>query len=357
MTSRANVLTFYAVSVDMKEATFSVFLIRKAIQYTATRGVDTKSLCAAINIDPSLLEVPDHRITGDINRAMWREIVKQTGDNNVGLHMGEEFNLASIGILGYVLYNCQTFNQVLEKLSRYWYLLSQGIYMHYSVSQGQVLCDCDIVSNLKNYLLEEPRQPIESILTSLLTLTKSITGKQLHLYAVWFQHPCPSDISEHQRIFGTNVQFSMPTNRMIFDANCLNWEVLSANPNLLLVFEQYAEAMLHKLSQQNTYTNTVVDAIAQKLKGEVPTIEVIANGLAISVRNLQRELQAEGTSYQQLLDETRKELAIRYLKKPNVMIHDVAFLLGFSEPSAFHRAFKRWTGKTPRAYKGQKIRN
>ncbi|BAZ69681.1 AraC family transcriptional regulator [Fischerella sp. NIES-4106] len=74
---------------------------------------------------------------------------------------------------------------------------------------------------------------------------------------------------------------------------------------------------------------------------EKPSIEAIAHTLAMSVRNLQRELQAEGTSYQQLLDETRKQLALRHLKKPNIMIDDVAFLLGFSESSAFHRAFNQ----------------
>jgi AraC-like DNA-binding protein len=207
------------------------------------------------------------------------------------------------------------------------------------------------VSHLKNYLLEEPRQPIESTFSALLTTTKTLTGNSLIPDAVWFQHPRPTDISEHQRIFHAPVHFSQPTNRLIFDAGCLDWTVLSANPSLLPMFEQYAEAMLNELSQEDTYTNQVVRAVTHGLKGEVPSIEAIARTLAISVRNLQRELQAEGTSYQQLLDETRKELAVRYLKKPDTPIHDVAFLLGFSEPSAFHRAFKRWTGKTPRAYR------
>jgi AraC-like DNA-binding protein len=336
----------------MKEATFSVSLVRSTVQYAATyKGIDPKSLCAAIGIDPKMLEMPDSRVTGETNRAMWHELVKLTGDDNIGLHIGETFNLAMIGIVGYVLFNCQTFRQVLENLSRYTRLFSQGTYIHFSISQGQVLCDCDIVSHLKNYLLEEPRQPIESTFSALLTTTKTLTGKELIPDAVWFQHPRPTDISEHQRIFLAPVHFSQPTNRLVFDAGCLDWTVLSGNPSLLPMFEQHAEAMLNELSQESTYTNQVVRAVTHGLKGEVPTIEAIARSLAISVRNLQRELQAEGTSYQQLLDETRKELALRYLKKLDTPIHDVAFLLGFSEPSAFHRAFKRWTGKTPRAYR------
>jgi AraC-like DNA-binding protein len=335
----------------MKEATFSISLIRNSVQYAAAiHGIDSNRLCTAAGIDPSLLTMPDSYVSGETSLALWREVVKQTGDSDIGLHMGEKFNLAAIGIVGYVLFNCQTFGQVLDKLSRYMCLFSQGVSMHYSVSRGQVLCEWEIVNHLKNYLVEEPRQPIEASFSALLTAAKTLTGKSLCPYEVWFQYKSPDSISEHQRIFEAPVYFSQSKNRLVFDAACLEWPVISANPSLLLAFEQHAQAMFSNLSNENTYSYQVVREITHNLKGEVPSIEEIARSLTISVRNLQRELQTEGTSYQQLLDETRKELALRYLKKPDTSIHDVAFLLGFSEPSAFHRAFKRWTGQTPRAY-------
>ncbi|MFN6568942.1 AraC family transcriptional regulator [Dendronalium sp. ChiSLP03b] len=336
----------------MKEATFSVYITRGIVQYAAARyGVDSDRLCTAVGIEPALLTMPDRRISGTLHSAVWREAVKRTGDENLGLHLGEVFNLATFGIVGYVLVNCQTFEEVLEKLSRYTHLFSQGAYIHFSVSDGMVFCDCDIVDDLKNYLLEQPRYAVDSTFASLMKATQTLTGNVLYPHAVWFQYPRPADTAEHDRIFGTGLHFSMPTNRIIFDANCLKWQVLSANASLLSVFEQHAEAMLDAMNRQDDYTRQVVQAIAQNLKGELPSIEAIARSLAISVRQLQRELQAEGTSYQQLLDDTRKELALRHLKNPNTPIHDVAFLLGFSEPSAFHRAFKRWTGQTPRTYR------
>lgn len=107
---------------------------------------------------------------------MWRETLKCTGDENFGLHLDEAFSLATFGIVGYVLVNCQTFKEVLEKLSRYTNLFSQGAYIHFTVSEGLVLCDYDIVNYLKNYLLEEPWYAVESTFVSLLTATETLTG-------------------------------------------------------------------------------------------------------------------------------------------------------------------------------------
>jgi AraC-like DNA-binding protein len=277
--------------------------------------------------------------------------MERTGDRNVGLHIGERFNLAALGIVGYVLFNCQTFGQALEKLSRYMCLFSQGVSFHMTQLPGEVICDWQVVSEVKNYLLEEPRQPIEVTMSATLTVAKTLTGRSLHPLAVNFQHTCPVDDSEHQRIFGKSIQFSQPQNRMVLEAACLDWAVVSANASLLSMFEQHAETMLADLNQIGTCTYQVIREITQLIRGDVPTIDMVAQRLMMSVRNLQRSLQAEGTSYQQLLDDTRKDLAIRHLRQPHTSIHDVAFLLGFSEPSAFHRAFKRWTGQTPRDYR------
>lgn len=335
----------------MKEATFSVALIRNSLHYAADQGLDPLQLCHAINLDPALLDQPDSRVPGETSRALWNALIDQTGDRTIGLHIGEQFNLAALGIVGYVLFNCRTFGQALEKLSRYMCLFSQGVSFHLTTSPKEIICDWQVATEVKNYLLEEPQQPIEVTMSATLTVAKTLTGRALQPLAVSFQHVCPGDDSEHRRIFGRSVQFSQPQNRMVLEPACLDWAVVSANASLLSVFEQHAEALLADLNQSKTCSYQVMREIMHLMRGEVPTIDTVAQHLAMSVRNLQRSLQAEGTSYQQLLDETRKDLAIRYLRQPQTSIHDVAFLLGFSEPSAFHRAFKRWTGQTPRDYR------
>lgn len=335
----------------MPEATFSIAIVRDIVQYAVAQGVSASELYQAAQIAPSWLDDPDRQVGGEVPQRLWREAVLQTGDRNLGLHIGEAFDLAAIGIVGYVLLNCATYGQVLEKLSQYTRLFSRGVAIHHHVSAGWVCCDCDIIGNVKNYLLDEPRHPIESTFAALITATQQLTGQRLKADVVWFQHPCPEDASEHERIFQTTVHFSQAVNRIIFPASCLNWAVRSANPKLLSVFELHASKMLNTQAETESYRQRVITAITHHLQGEVPPIEAIARHLMISVRQLQRELKTENTSYQELLDETRKELALREFMRSTTSIHDLAFLLGFSEPSAFHRAFKRWTGQTPRSYR------
>lgn len=335
----------------MQEATFSIAIVRDIVQYVAAQGVAVNHLYHAAHIDPTWLEDPDRQVSGEVLKYLWHEAIVQTGDRDLGLHIGEAFNLAAIGIVGYVLLNCKTYGQVLEKLSQYTRLFSQGVSIHHRVVEGWVQCDCEIVGNVRNYLLDEPRHPIESTFSALMTATQQLTGHALQAEAVWFQHPRPEHWAEHQRIFQTPVRFSQPVNRIILPTTCLDWSVRSANSNLLSVFELHAAAMLSAQNPTQSYSQKVVQAITEQLQGEVPSLEEIARSQMISVRQLQRELQAENTSYQHLLENTRKDLALWHLQNPETSIHDVAFLLGFSEPSAFHRAFKRWTGQTPRNYR------
>lgn len=116
---------------------------------------------------------------------------------------------------------------------------------------------------------------------------------------------------------------------------------------LLRTFEQHADAVLANIEKQGSKSHQVAQVLAERLKGSVPPLSEIAKELAMSDRNLQRALRNDGTSFQQLLDDVRRDLAIRHLANPATSAGQVGFLLGFSEPSAFHRAFRRWTGKAP----------
>lgn len=334
----------------VSEATFSVGILRDILHYVAAQGVEMGALCSQAGIDPAWLGDPDGRVSGEVLRRLWRGAVQATGDENLGLHIGEAFDLTALGIVGYVLLNCQTYGDVLEKLSRYTRLFSQGVAIAHQVMGETVSCECRIRGEVSNYLLKEPRHPIESTLAALVRATHQLTGKSLPILGVDFQHEAPRDPSEHERVFGVKVRFSQPTTRIVFAAACLGWPVRSGNPQLLPLLETHAQTLLGQQAPPQTQVERVKQVIREHLQGEVPTVSMIAHQLLTSVRQLQRELNAESTSFQRVLDDTRREIALEQLRDPEVSIHDVAFVLGFSDPSAFHRAFKRWTGATPKSY-------
>jgi AraC-like DNA-binding protein len=162
-------------------------------------------------------------------------------------------------------------------------------------------------------------------------------------------------MSEYVRLFGAGVRFAATEDRFIVPTSHLDQRVRSANPFLLRQFEQHADAMLSGIEQPSSNSHRVSQVIAENLKGAVPTLTQISRELAMSERNLQRALRDEGTSFQSLRDQVRCDIAIPHLANPATPAGQVGFLLGFSEPSAFHRAFRRWTGKAPSAYRAPRF--
>jgi Arabinose-binding domain of AraC transcription regulator, N-term len=161
----------------MQEATFSIAIVRDIVHYVAAQGIEVTRLCNAANLDPAWLDDPDRQVSGEVLKGLWRAAVEQTGDRDLGLHIGEAFDLSAIGIVGYVLLNCKTYGQVLEKLSQYTCLFSQGVAIHHQVVDGWVQCDCEILGTVKNYLLDEPHHPIESTFAALVTATQQLPDR------------------------------------------------------------------------------------------------------------------------------------------------------------------------------------
>ncbi len=327
----------------MKEATVAISAARDIVYYATSYGVEADALCRASGIDPECLQDPNQRLPGPPLEVLWQEVVRRTGDDDFGLHLGEQASVATLGLLGYVMLNCETFGQALEKAQRYLDLFTFGLHVHLDVEGDRAVFEVEIVDHMENYLLRTPRQPLECTLTAVIRFAEQLIGRTLFPSEVWFQHGRPADTTEHERIFRARIHFEQPTNRLVFEVGSLTRPVLSANPVLLEVFEQHAQSIQERLNPKKMH-DRVVEALTKQLKGEVPSIEAIARSLVVSVRTLQRTLKREGTTYQRLVDQTRKELAVRHLKTRDAVIYDTAFLLGFSEPSAFLSGVKHLFG-------------
>jgi len=168
----------------------------------------------------------------------------------------------------------------------------------------------------------------------------------------WFVNPRPKDTVEYQRTFGSKaVRFGAPSCGILFDSERLKLPLDTANSKLHAVLCGYAEMVLKEEFGTRNLTRRVLDLILKELPHGQPSIENIARQLCMSPRTLGRRMEREGKTFKETLDELRRSLAHQYIIRQDVSLAEVAFLLGYANTATFHRAFKRWTGQTPLAYR------
>ncbi len=168
---------------------------------------------------------------------------------------------------------------------------------------------------------------------------------------IWFMHHRPDDISTHERILGCPIRFNAPEDALLITKKNLELPLVITDSRLSQTLVRIAEDLLARLPKHSGLQEQVQALVAEQLAGGNCSVETVAKSFHMTSRTLRRKLQAEKTSFKDLVDEMRHQLAISYLRQPNLAISEVAYLLGFSSSAAFHRAFKRWTGSTPSGYR------
>ena len=196
-------------------------------------------------------------------------------------------------------------------------------------------------------------QTSDWILAALLAIGRELTGSQLAPVEVHF--PYPQSQAGRERYPGVegHERWQRARPALVLSKLDLDRAVVEADPDLGRYLERYAESVLRSLASEKPVSRQVREAIWTELKTGQPTLEQVAVDLHVSPRTLQRRLNSEGTSFSDLLEELRRSMAKLLLHRNDLAIHEVAFLLGYSEPSAFYRAFRRWQNTSPQAFRAQ----
>jgi AraC-like DNA-binding protein len=181
--------------------------------------------------------------------------------------------------------------------------------------------------------------------------TRHVTGGPPPVLEVCLPRSPPSDLGEHRRLLGGPFRWEGPSVRFTFDAALLDVPMRGADQTLGVVLDRHLEEQAAQLPAGDDLLTSIRGALAEDLADGAPDLDHVARRLAMSRRTLQRALRREGTSFQRLVDDTRREVALARLRDPRLTLSELAFLVGFSELSAFDRAFRRWTGQSPRAYR------
>ena len=199
------------------------------------------------------------------------------------------------------------------------------------------------------------RQATEDKGAHLFQIVRTIASSVWHPLEVRFEHPAPDNVQEHRRVFGGPVLFDQEYNVLTFDAGLLGDRLATADKRLLCIMIRVIERMLRELPDPDKLLHKVRQLAVDNLPhGKISSAD-IAQEMGMSPRTLQRRFAEHGMTYRGLLNQTRHALSLRYLRQSRLTISETAFLLGYTDVSAFSRAFVRWTGLTPSEYRGAKV--
>lgn len=321
----------------------SVAAMTGLLETIAAAGGNPDQILGSLGLERSALRNSEGFIASAIFARILEEAAHATTDDCFGLHFGEHFNPKDIGALAYVVLNSPTVAVAIENAERYIHLHNEAAKLSFSIEGEQaylrfVLADLGIVST---------RQHHEYSMAVTLNTLRIIGGSHWAPREVQFAHENPAHTAEHLRVFGAPVLFGCAANALVVERDFVERQVPAADPRLYRILKRHVERALSEMPRESDLLSAVRRAIAESMREGDPKLPRIIKKMSMSPRTLERRLKEHGAVFKKLVDDTRRRFALNYLRDRKYTLTEIAFLLGYSEVSAFNRAFKRWTGSTP----------
>jgi len=309
-------------------------------------GCDPAPLFAAAGIDMDEATDPNARISMARMQTLWRLSVEKTGIPEFGLTVAKQFQPSYLHGLGFAWLASDTLHDALGRLVRYSRIIN--VLPDFSLEDSDNTIDLVIrVPDLGQGFVHAATDAGMCVFLRMCQIT---AGTNIMPEHTTFQRPTPVDPAPYVAMFGPNIEFGAEVHRLCFDRKVANTRLLSANPELARLNDQAVIDYLARYDRASI-TMQVRSKIIECLPDGRPNQGDIAENLHTSLRSLQRRLRDEETTFKDLLSETQQDLALHYIRETHRSIGEITYLLGFSEPSNFTRAFKRWTGKSPAEYR------
>jgi AraC-like DNA-binding protein len=305
-------------------------------------GGDIDAVLARAEQPPDVLANPEHYVLYTSYLRLLDSAAVVTGCPHFGLEMSRELGAENMGVAGFVMTQAPSVGDAWASLKRFY---------HVHDTYGVVgMTEHDGLACIR---YEIPRPDLPGVRQSLdvaagvsTNIHRMLCGGGGDISTLHFSYPEPEDLSAYEFLGCRNMRFDQPGYAMFFPAEVLRLQVTHSDPQMKYVLDQYLESL--ELSSQHATSRQVEKLIRGFLSTGDCTLSHVARFLFVSVRALQNRLEAEHTSFQLLLDKVRRELAIHHLSRGDMQLTQLAYLLGYSELSAFSRSFKRWYGTSPR---------
>lgn len=311
-------------------------------------GFEPAELRRAASLDTLDPRDPDARVPFAKTLRLWRAIAKRRPNPAVGLQLGSAVAVRELRLVGYAMAHSSTLGEAFRRFARYCRIISEAVQIR--------MVDAPHSSRLEFQApptLEALRHPVFARLGAVLAAGREITGSDLAPLEVLLPFPRPRRTRVYARVFRCPLRFDQPAAAMVFREEQMRLPLAAADPTLAGYLDELALGRLRSLADGESLTGRVREAMWSRLSTGTPDLQEIAADLAISRRSLQRRLRGHGTSYARLLDDLRREMATELLADRRLAVYEIAFLVGYSEPGAFNRAFRRWTGSSPARYRAE----
>jgi AraC-like DNA-binding protein len=330
------------------DGTISALVVRALLLAGEHHGLEralleARSGFAAGTLDPAKVADPDARLPARIAVRLWQVLPELTQNPSFGLWLAERMAAAPLTVASWFILSSPSVDEGLARAFQFQRLLHD--HSNGELTRGRD--ETSYVHRVGDATFRAPSPAIEFGFAQLVLLVRRATGQAVFPSRVSFQHARPAELAAHRRLFGDEVRFGAERDEIAFDRRTRELPVVSADPALGELVHAHARALLARLPEVSSFASRVRHVLAERLPESAPNIDETASALAVAKRTLQRRLKDEGTSFETLADEVRRNLAERYLKEQRLGVQETAFLLGYSEVSAFQRAFVRWTGLSP----------
>ena len=310
-------------------------------QLVEANGHNPAELYQRVGIDPEILNKPGARIPSSLVNRLWAGAAEIIADPCFGLKSHKYWHPSYFHALGYAWLASHTLRDALNRFVRYLRIVSEKIFL----TLEDVPDGLKLVLSYKILGMRVPAQ-IDMGMAMSVHICRLNFGDNLKPVAVSFMHPEPPCTEDYFALFKAPVQFSADRDSITFSKPDVDRYLMGANPQLARLNDQVMIEYLNKLDKDDII-NRVAATVVDMLPSGGVADEKVAKTLNMSVRSLQRRLKEVGTTFRTILEEVRKDLATTYVHDPAIELAEVAFLLGFSDQSAFSRAYRRWTGNSP----------
>lgn len=325
-------------------ATF-VLPIAKALRL---QGEDPMEILERAEIDPACVINADRRIPVNQMQALWKLCVECTGEEAFGLLAAEQVQPTTLQGLGLAFLASDTVYAALQRLVRFCKVISTGLDL-VLVDRGEYT-DLEFHAPIITLQADFQYAGLDFGMGMIMKMCQATLGEYVSPIHADLQRSAPADPGQFASLLGCRVSFGEDVSRIRFVRADIVDRLVTGNRELARINDEQVETYLASFLEDSA-SQAVVSRIVEALPQGVPSQDQIACAMNVSSRTLQRKLKEEKTSFSDLLQDTRLQLAQKYLAQPQRSVVEIAYMLGFSEPSTFSRAFKRWTGQAPAEYR------